>query len=159
MSLRQAPRFQAYFSHIEGRDVMVMSRREWQRANQLREGGMAKIDLSTTPIGGVASDSRIEAAVVVRESPVEVVLEVYRYDPVDMPLPINLDRYRVWERLPPHRNFAQIVNAASTEDNANMRGFLDDHVFFVKDVLRDGHHLSDLPERVKALVRRGDAAS
>jgi len=159
MSLRQAPRFQAYFSHIEGRDVMVMSRREWQRANQLREGGMVNIDLSTTPIGGVASDSRIEAAVVVRESPVEVVLEVYRYDPVDMPLPINLDRYRVWERLPPHRNFAQRVNAASTEDNANMRGFLDDHVFFVKDVVRDGHHLSDLPERVKALVRRGDAAS
>jgi hypothetical protein len=159
MSLRQAPRFQAYFSHIEGRDVMVMSRREWQRANQLREGGMAKIDLSTTPIGGVASDSRIEAAVVVRESPVEAVLEVYRYDPVDMPLPINLDRYRVWERLPPHRNFAQIVNAASTEDNANVRGFLDDHVFFVKDVVRDGQHLSDLPERVKALVRRGDAAS
>ena len=159
MSLRQAPRFQAYFSHIEGRDVMVMSRREWQRANQLREGGMAKIDLSTTPIGGVASDSRIEAAVVVRESPVEVVLEVYRYDPVDIPLPINLDRYRVWERLPPCRNFAAMVNAASTEDNANMRGFLDDHVFFVKVVVRDGHHLADLPEHVKALVRRGDAAS
>ena len=159
MRLRQAPRFQAYFSHIEGRDVMVMSRRDWQQVNQLREGDMAKIDLSTTPIGGVASDSRIEAAVVVRESPVEVVLEVYRYDRVDMPLPINLDRYRVWERLPPHRNVAEMINAASTEDNANMRGFLDDHVFFVKDVVRDGHHLSDLPERVKALVRRGDAAS
>lgn len=158
MSLRQALRFQAYFSHIEGRDVMVMSRRDWQQVNQLREGDMAKIDLSTTPIGGVASDSRIEAAVVVRESPVEVVLEVYRYDPVDK-LPINLDRYRVWERLPPHRNFAEMVNAASTEDNANMRGFLDDHVFFVKDVVRDGHHLSDLPERVKALLRHGDAAS
>lgn len=158
MSLRQALRFQAYFSHIEGRDVMVMSRRDWQQVNQLREGDMAKIDLSTTPIGGVASDSRIEAAVVVRESPVEVVLEVYRYDPVDK-LPINLDRYRVWERLPPHRNFAEMVNAASTEDNANMRGFLDDHVFFVKDVVRDGHHLSDLPERVKALLRHGEAAS
>ena len=136
-----------------------MSRRDWQQVNQLREGDMAKIDLSTTPIAEVARGSRIEAAVVVRKSPVEVVVEVYRYDPVDMPLPINVDRYQVWERLPPHRNFAAMVNAASTEDNANMRGFLDDHVFFVKDVVRDGHHLADLPEHVKALAGRGDAAS
>lgn len=159
MSLRQAPRFQAWFSHLEGREVMVMSRHDWEQANQLREGEMGQIDLSTTPIANVARDSRIEAAVVVRKSPVDVVVEVYRYDPVDMPLPINLDRYRVWERLPPHRNFAAMVNAASTEDNANMRGFLDDHVFFTKDVVRDGHHLADLPEHVKALARRGDAAS
>lgn len=136
-----------------------MPRHDWEQVNQLREGEMARIDLSTTPIADVARDSRIEAAVVVRKSPVEVVVEVYRYDPVDMPLPINLDRYRVWECLPPHRNFAAMVNAASTEDNANMRGFLDDHVFFIKDVVGDGHHLADLPERVKALVRRGDAAS
>ena len=159
MSLRQAPRFQAWFSHLEGREVMVMSRHDWEQANQLREGEMAQIDLSTTPIASVARDSRIEAAVVVRKSPVEVVVEFYRYDPVDMPLPINLDRYRVWERLPSHRNFAAMVNAASTEDNANMRGFLDDHVFFIKDVVRDGHRLADLPEHVKALARRGDAAS
>jgi hypothetical protein len=159
MSLHQAPRFQAWFSHLEGREVMVMSRHDWEQANHLREGEMGQIDLSTTPIANVARDSRIEAAVVVRKSPVEVVVEVYRYDPVDIPLPINLDWYRVWERLPPHRNLAAMVNAASTEDNANMRGFLDDHVFFIKDVVPDGHHLADLPEHVKALARRGDAAS
>lgn len=136
-----------------------MPRRDWEQVKQLREGDMGRIDLSTTPIAEVAHDSRIEAAVVVRKSPVEVVVEVYRHDSVDVPLPINLDRYRVWERLPPHRTFAAMVNAASTEDNANMRGFLDDYVFFVKDVVQDGHHLSDLPEQVKALVRRGDAAS
>jgi len=138
---------------------MVMSRRDWQQVNQLRDGEMAKIDLSATPIAEVVRNSRIEAALVVRKSPVEVVVEVYRYDPVDMPLPINLDRYVVWERLPPHRNFAAMVNAASTEDNANMRGFLDDHVFFVKDVVREGHRLSALPEQVEALISRGDAAS
>ena len=138
---------------------MVMSRRDWEQANQLREGEMGQIDLSTTPIANVTRDSRIEAAVVVRTSPVEVVVEVYRYDRVDMPLPINLDRYRVWERLPPHRNFAAMVNAASTEDNPNMRGFLDDHVFFIKDAVRDGHHLADLPESVKVLAGRGNAAA
>lgn len=157
MSLRRALRFQMYFRHLEGRDVMGMSRRVWEQVNQLREGDIAEIDLSSMPIADVARDSRIEAAVAVRKSPVEVVVEVYRYDPADMPLPINLDRYRVWECLPPHRDFEAMVNAASTEDNANMRGFLDDHVFFVKDVVRDGHHLADLPEQVKALTRRGDA--
>ena len=132
---------------------MVMSRRDWENANHLREGEVAQIDLSMTPIAEVTRKSRIEAAVVVRKLPVEVLVEVYRYDPVDIPLPINLDRYRVWERLPPHRNFAEMVNVASTEDNANMRGFLEDHVFLVKEVVRDGHHLADLPEHVKALVR------
>jgi hypothetical protein len=138
---------------------MVMSRHDWEQASQLREGEIAQIDLRPTPIAGVARESRIQAAVVARKSPVEVVVEVYRYDPVDMPLPINLDRYLVWERLPPHRDLVAMVNAASTEDNANMRGFLDDHVFFVKNVVRDGHHLADLPDQVKALVRRDDAAS
>lgn len=159
VNLRQAPRFQAYFHHLEGREVMVMSRHEWEQSSRLREGEMAQIALRPTPIAGVARDSRIEAAVLVRKSGVEVIVEVYRYDPVDMPLPINLDRYLVWERLPPHRDFLAMVNAASTEDNANMRGFLDDHVFFVKDVVRDGHHVPDLPEDVKALVRRGHTAS
>ena len=159
MSLRQARGFQAWFSHLEGREVMVMSRRDWEQASRLPEGEMDQIDLRPTPIADVTRDSRIEAAVAVRKSPVEVVVEVYRYDPVDMPCSINLDRYRVWERLPPHRNLAAMVNAASTEDNPNMRGFLDDHVFFIKDVVRNGHHLADLPEHVKVLARRGDAAS
>ena len=159
MTLRQAPRFRAWFSHLEGREVMVMARRDWDQAIQLREGEVTEIDVSTMPIANVARDSRIEAAVVVRTSPVEVVVEIYRYDPVDMPLPINVDRYRVWERLPPHRDFSTMINAASTEDNANMRGFLDDHVFFIKEGVRDGHHLAGLPEHVKALRRRGDGAS
>lgn len=136
-----------------------MSRQDWEQVSRLREVEMAQIDLKPTPIAGVARVSQIEAAVVVRKSPVEVVVEVYRYDPVDLPLPINLDRYLVWESLPSHRNFDAMANAASTEDNANMRGFLGDHVFFVKDVVRDGHHLADLPEHIKALVRRGNGAS
>lgn len=135
-----------------------MSRRDWQRVSQLREGDTIEIDLTTTPIADVAGDSRIEAAVVVRQSQVEVVVEVYRYDPKDMPEPINLDRYRVWERLPPHRNYAEMVNAASTEDNANMRGFLEDHVFFVKDVVSHGHRLRDLPLHIRAIVGRGGTA-
>ena len=53
MSLRQAPRFQAWFSHLEGREVMIMSRRDWEPANRLRECEMGQIDLSPTPIADV----------------------------------------------------------------------------------------------------------
>jgi hypothetical protein len=159
VSLRQAPRFHAFFTHIEGRKVMLMPRRDWERLNQLREGDIAKIELSTTPIADVAHDSRIQAAVAVRESDAEVVVEVYRKDPKDAPTPINVDRYRVWERLPQHRNYVDMVNWASTEDNPNMRGFLEDHVFLVKDVVASGHWLDDLPARVRAVVGREAAAS
>ena len=136
-----------------------MPRCNWQCVSQLRKDDMAAIDLRATPIADVLRDSHIEAAVVVRKSAAEVVVEVYRYDSNDMPKPINLDRYRVWERLPPDRDFAKMVNSASTEDNANMRGFMDDHVFFAKDIVRDGHHLSELPAKVKAIIGRDGAAS
>lgn len=159
MSLRQAPRFLAHFTHVEGRQVMLMPRRDWERLNQLRESDVAEIDLSATPIARVARDSRIEAVVAVRGSDAEVVVEVYRNDPKDAPTPINVDRYRVWERLPPHRDYVEMVNSASTEHNPNMRGFLEDHVFLVKDVVTRGHWLPDLPQRVKAIVGRRRAAS
>ena len=53
-----------------------MSRHDWERVSQLREGEMAQIDLKPTPIAGVARDRRIEAAIVLRKSAVEVVVEV-----------------------------------------------------------------------------------
>jgi hypothetical protein len=82
------------------------------------------------------------------------VVEVYRKDSKDWPTPINVDRYRVWERLPRHLDYAEMVNIASTEDNRNMRGFLEDHVFLVKDLVTQGHWLHDLPPRIKAVVSR-----
>jgi hypothetical protein len=107
---------------------------------------MVEIDLSTTHIVGVAGGSRIEAAVAVRHSEGEVVVDVYRDDPKDAATPINVDRYRLWERLPPHRDSLSMVNSAATEDNVNMRGFLEDHVFLIKaEVDRKEHHLSELP--------------
>jgi hypothetical protein len=47
-----------------------------------------------------------------------------------------------------------MVNLASTEDTPSMRGFLDDHVFPVKDVVATGHWLPDLPARVRVVVAR-----
>ena len=157
MNLRRAPRFHAWFGQLEGRDIMLGPRTDWARLGETIQGhGMVAIDLSTTPIARVAIDCRVEAVVAVRRSEGEVVVKVYRYDPDDVPKPINVDRYRVWERLPPHRDYLSIVNSASTEDNANMRGFLEDHVFLTKaDVDPKEHHLSELPSAVKVAIARG----
>jgi hypothetical protein len=46
-----------------------------------------------------------------------------------------------------------MVNSASTEDNSNMRGFLDEYVFFVKEPMSDDHWLPDLPTHIQAAVR------
>ena len=143
MSLPHAPRFCAYFDRLEGRHVMRMLRADWVR---IQAGDMVQVDLSGTPMAGVAVGSRVKAAVAERHSDGQTVVDVYRYDPKDHPTPINLDRYRVWEHLPPHRDYKSMVSAASTEDNDNMRSFLQDHVFLVKaDVDPIEHHLPDLP--------------
>jgi hypothetical protein len=47
-----------------------------------------------------------------------------------------------------------MVNTASTEDNANMRGFLNDHVFMVKEPPDSEHRLAEVPSRVRAIVRK-----
>jgi hypothetical protein len=155
VNIRQAPRFHSFFTRVEGRQVMLMLRLDWECHNQLREGDIAMIDLSITPIVGVTHCTRIEAAVARRESDAEIVVKVYRNDPKDVPTPINVDCYRVWERLPRHRNFFDMVKLASTEDNPNMRGFLEDHVFFLKeDVPWGEHRLPELPAQVRELLTR-----
>ena len=132
-----------------------MLRSDWDRLLQVRQGEMVEVDLSKTPIGNVVCGCRIDAAVAVRLPRGDVLVEVYRYDQNDTPTPINLDLYRVWERLPSHRDYFSMVNSASTEDNSNMRGFLEDHVFMVKDVVGSGHWLRELPPQVKAVLSDG----
>jgi len=62
----------------------------------------------------------------------------------------------VWELIPNDLDFMRMVNTASTEDNANMRGLLEDHVFMVKEPPGADHWLVEMPSRVGAVVRRGE---
>ena len=139
---------------------MLIPRLEWELLlGEMDAHAPVEIDLSGTPIAGVTRDSRVEAVVAVRESGTEVVIEVYRNDPKDAPTPINLDRYRVWERLPPHRDFVSIVNESTTDDDANTRGFIEEYVFLVKDEVDRGHWLAEVPPHVKAVVQRVQKAA
>jgi hypothetical protein len=109
VGLHQAPRFHAYFRHLVGRHVLLMSRVEWEQLSQiLRPGELVEIDVSPTPNGAVMRGSRVVAVVATRQSSSAVVIEVSRHDPQDSPkTPINLDRYR--RRRPPRFEHPQRI--------------------------------------------------
>lgn len=46
------------------------------------------------------------------------------------------------------------MNTASTSDNANMRGFLAEHVFLVKEKPGPDHWLPDLPVEIVTVVTK-----
>jgi hypothetical protein len=128
-----------------------MQRAEWDR---LRVHGFSPVQISIaeTPVSRLADERSLAAVIAERQSAYEVEVSIYREDPKD-PLPINLDRYRVWERLPIHRDYKRMVNEATTSDDDNLRGFLEDHVFMVKEPAGEDHWLSELPATVRAIVR------
>jgi hypothetical protein len=150
--LRYAPRFHALFTHLERRQVLLMPRKDWAEISNFTEGQIVEIDIKKTPLARIATTD-LKAVIGERLSESEVILEVYRNDPHDAPTTVNVDRYKVWERLPSHRDYLGMVNLASTEDNANMRGFIKDYVFLVKDEVTDGHWLSEFPPHVLAIIR------
>lgn len=116
------------------------------------KGDFVAIDISQPPIANVGEKSDLLATIAERRSDKEVIVAVYRNDPKDEPTPLNVDRYLVWEGLPPHRNYQQMVNTATTEDNANMRNFLKHYVFMVKEPPGPDHWLSEMPEYIKVRI-------
>jgi len=146
----KAPRFHAWFERLEGRSVLLMSREEWD-AFRVHAYQPVPISIAQTPIAAVAARGGVAAVTAERQSAYEVQVSVYREDPKD-PSPINVDHYRVWERLPIHRDFKAMVNDATTSDDDNLWGFLDDHVFMVKEAPGPDHWLADLPMTVRAVV-------
>jgi len=150
----RAPRFHAEFERVEQRSVLLMRREEWDRM-KAQQGEQVSIGVEKTPVSRLATEARLVAAVAERRSDYEVTITIYREDAADAArgTPINVDRYMVWERIPNHLDFMKMVNTASTEDNANMRGFLEEYVFMVKEPPGPDHRLAEVPLRVGAVVR------
>jgi hypothetical protein len=83
-----------------------------------------------------------------------VELSLYRADLGDMPDPINVDTYEVWEGLPGRFDVRSIVNAATTSTGPNLDRYLDGHVFIAQERPDDRHHQAALPDEVVALLKR-----
>jgi len=148
----KAPRFNALFRKLKGRPMFLLLRSQWEAMKAFTERPV-QIDISETPLARLATEAEIVAAVAERRADYEAEITIYRRDPKD-PRPIKVDRYLVWERVPDHRDFPAMLNAASTCDNSNMRGFLVDHVFLVKEEPGSDHWLSELPQEIAAAVKR-----
>jgi hypothetical protein len=110
------------------------------------------IDITKTPMGGVASDATVVAAYAQRSSTATAEVAIVRLDPSDAPNIYNVDKYLVWEDLPSHHNFSQIIQAASTEDNQNLRDYLKRNVFIVKLEPDAEHHRLEVPNTVRLLL-------
>jgi hypothetical protein len=145
----KAPRFHAYLERVENRSVLIMPRIEWQKIKPV-ERTPVPVEITDTPMAAVAQRASIVATVAVQFSS-SPEIHIYRYDQRDAPNVYNLDRYSVWEDLPSSRSYEQIVAAASTNDDENLRSFMRENVFLVKLSPGPDHWLPTLPSSVVAV--------
>ena len=150
-----APRLCAYFQKLEGRPMFLMLRSQWETV-KIRPGERVPIEVANTPMARLVTAADVAAAVAERKSDYETTVAIYRRDPKDgaHAAPINVDRYLVWERVPDHRDLFAMVNSASTSDNANLRGFLADYVFLVKEGPGPDHWLPEVPIEIRAVIAK-----
>jgi len=130
-----APRREAYWRHIEGRSILSMSRTGWD-AFEASSTNVALIDVAATPIGSVAAESSVLAAVAQQFSTGEGRISIYRHDANDSK-PVNVDHYRVHLNIAGSPRLGEMITAASTSYNENMRIYLHQHVHLRRPVV--GH--------------------
>jgi hypothetical protein len=85
---------------------------------------------------------------VAKKTPEKVEVSIYRRDPKDEPTPINVDRYIIWQRIPPHLDVSEMVQTAATGVNRNFIRYCEESVFIVKEKPGPGHWLPTLPPEV-----------
>jgi hypothetical protein len=152
MEQAKAPRLEAYYRHVEGRSVFSMPRTVWD-AFEASSTNVAVIDVTRTPVGSVAEESSVVAAIAQRFSPDEGRISIYRYDPKD-PEPINVDHHRVHLNLGSSLRLGEMITAASTSYNENMKNYLQQHVHLVKEDHGPDHWLPELPSSVRIVLER-----
>ena len=149
--MADAPRLKAYLEYAERRPVLHMKRDAWDELD-VTSTTTCLIDVGQTPMARTAHEASVVAAYGRRFSSATAEVGIVRLDPDDKPDIYNTDKYLVWVDLPSHSSFSQMVSAASTEDNENLREFLRENVFFVKQDPDDEHRRSDLPPTVRVLL-------
>jgi len=145
----KAPRIQAFIKKTQGRSVIVMPRDDWDTL-EAKGTNLVQIDIRETPMARVAEDSCVLAAVAQKYGPSDGRVSVYRYHEKD-PKPINVDHYSVWLDLVGHPQIQEMVQAASTSLDDNLRRFSKENVFLVLEHPGDDHWLGHLPSSVVSI--------
>lgn len=76
-----------------------------------------------------------------------------RFDSSDEPTPYNIDRYTVYVDMPSHQSFGEIVTHGSRSDNANLRQYMGQRVFIVKQDPGPDHWMAEPPSSATTLFK------
>lgn len=101
----------------------------------------------------MAAESSVLAAVAQQFSIGEGRISIYRHDPNDSK-PVNVDHYRVHLNLAGSPRLDEMITAASTSYNENMRSYLQQHVHLVTEDRGPDHWLPELPSSVRVVVEK-----
>jgi len=157
MNVAQAPRFEFYLTkkHFEGRPVFTWPKDQWESiAGQGKQ--LALMDVTSTPMRGVASEAPILACVAEQYASADAKISIYRYDDADVQTPFNKDSYKVLkgETLKSIPNLPELAVACGTCADTNMYQFFNQNVFLVKEEPGDDHWLAKLPDSVQVLIEQ-----
>jgi hypothetical protein len=150
--MADAPRLEGYLQYGLDRPVIHMRRHDWASITTTSTGTVL-VDILRTPLAEVATDASVVATYAHRYGPSKVQVGVIRLDLKDAPDIYNTDKYEVWEDLTNHPRFTNLVAAASTQDNQNLRDYLAETVFLTKLAPDSEHRRPDLPATLRILLR------
>lgn len=157
MNSTQAARFECYATKrlFEDRPVFTWPNDQWKNFSGTH-GQLVLMDVSATPMSGVAADAAVLACVAEDYTSPDGRISIYRYDAADGSTPINKDTYRVLrgETLRNTPNLRELAIACGTCADTNLYRFLDENDFIVKEEPGDDHWLSELPEAGQILICR-----
>ena len=88
------------------------------------------MNIEELPMSDVVNDAIVIATTAQEITSSKLGIAIYRYDVGD-PKPFNVDKYAVWEDLPSHYVFEDIVSESSTNINENLIDTLNKFVFIV----------------------------
>ncbi len=146
------PRLIHYWGRSEGVDILSMRRSEWHDLVGY-EGKPVAFDVRSTPMRGVSDVASVIGTMAHRFTPDSARVSIYRDDPKDAPNRINVDHYKVWTDVSGHPGFSNMIQAASTSYNENMKTFIQDNVFLVKERPGPDHWMTTLPSSVHLVLK------
>lgn len=117
-----APKLRAQWGRKIGFRVVPFERRLVD-ALALEAGRDVPVEIKQTPLAQVAHKSDVMSAFAHQDDSGTARLAIVRNDPADAPDFVNVDMYTLVLDVRSHPEFPQLVEAASTSDNENMRAF------------------------------------
>jgi hypothetical protein len=150
--MTEAPRLLHYWGRTEGVDILSMRRSEWHDLVG-HEGKAIAFDVRSTPMRGISDVASVIGTIAHQFTPDAARVSIYRDDPKDAPNRVNVDHYKVWTDLTAHPRLPNMIEAASTSYNENMRTFIQKNVFLVKEKPGSDHWMPTLPSSVYVVLK------